>query len=123
MAVEAKRGCGYRKVGGLYLVCSGQGRSCGRLPLELVACPVCGGGVRQSRGWTWIEPSKLFEHTPCYENVFDCEQCPAGALEEMGRAGLIWVGKSHYKTPDHFNLESVTMGISRRIPAVLRKRV
>ena len=118
MAIEAKRGCGYRKVGGLYLVCNGRGQSCGRLPLELVPCPVCGGGVRQSRGWTWIEPKKLFEHTTCFENVYNCEACPAGALEKMERAGLIWIGKQHYKTPEHFNIEANSMGISRRITAV-----
>jgi hypothetical protein len=31
MAVEPKRGCGYRKVGGIYLVSGGEGRPCGPL--------------------------------------------------------------------------------------------
>jgi len=40
MAVEAKRGCGYRKVGGLYIVSGGQGISCHRLPMNIhvVSC-------------------------------------------------------------------------------------
>ena len=118
MAVEAKRGCGYRNVGGLYLVCEGKGRACGRMPLELKPCPTCGGGMRQSRGWQWIEPATLFEGTSCYTNVFDCNNCPAGNIDHIGRAGLIWIGKAHYPTPEHFNLEAKTMGISRRISAV-----
>jgi hypothetical protein len=33
MAIEARRGCGCRRVGGLYLVTFGQGRHCGKMPL------------------------------------------------------------------------------------------
>lgn len=36
MAVEARRGCGYRKAGGLYLVASGMGSPCHRLPIPLI---------------------------------------------------------------------------------------
>src|SRR5260370_22228167 len=41
MAVEAKRGCGYRKAGGLYLVGGGIGLPCDRLPYEIHECPCC----------------------------------------------------------------------------------
>lgn len=61
MAVETKRGCGYRKVGGLYLVGSGIGSPCDRLPFELTVCPCCSQGVKQSRGWTWIDVGKFFQ--------------------------------------------------------------
>lgn len=123
MAVEAKRGCGYRVVGGLYLVCDGKGRACGRFPIELKACPTCGGGVRQSRGWTWIEPANLFAETDCFRNLYNCDVCPLSDLSStqytgLERSGLIWIGKAHYPTPDHFDLEAETMGISRRISAV-----
>lgn len=59
MAAEAKRGCGYRKVGGLYLVAGKTGAACCKLPLPLTVCPCCGQGIKQTRGWTWVDPSKL----------------------------------------------------------------
>jgi hypothetical protein len=55
MAVEARRGCGYRKVGGLYLVGSGLGHGCDRLPIPLEICQCCGQGIKQTRGWTWVD--------------------------------------------------------------------
>ena len=36
MAIEAPRGCGYRKVGGLYMCGGGIPIHCDRLPYELV---------------------------------------------------------------------------------------
>ena len=59
MAVEAKRGCGYRKVNGTYLVGNAAGVPCDRLPLILEVCPTCSHGIKQSRGWTWVEPGAL----------------------------------------------------------------
>lgn len=53
MAIEAKRGCGFRKVGGTYLVSEGEGMPCDRLPIKLDVCPVCSHGFKRSRGWTW----------------------------------------------------------------------
>ena len=61
MAIEQKRGCGYRKVGGLYMVGGGIGVPCDRLPYELTVCPCCSQGVKQSRGWTWIDVAKFFQ--------------------------------------------------------------
>jgi hypothetical protein len=61
MAVEAKRGCGHRKVGGLYLVSGDTFVYCDRLPFKLDVCPCCGGGIKQARGTTWIQPLDLFE--------------------------------------------------------------
>ena len=59
MAVEAKRGCGYRKVGGLYLVSDGLGIPCDRLPITLEVCPCCGAGIKPARGWTWVDVPTL----------------------------------------------------------------
>lgn len=39
MAVETRRGCGYRKVGGIYLVCDGAGFRCDQLPVNLEVIP------------------------------------------------------------------------------------
>lgn len=60
MATEKKRGCGYRKIGGLYLVTDGGGSPCDRLPFELDVCPTCGGGIKPARGWSWFSPAGLF---------------------------------------------------------------
>ncbi len=61
VSIEGKRGCGYRKEGGLYLVGEGFSENCHRLPFELTVCPTCGNGVRPSRAWTWIDGVKLFK--------------------------------------------------------------
>src|SRR5207302_7622776 len=55
VAVEAKRGCGYRKIGGLYFVGGGRGVACDRLPIPLDICPTCGHGIKQTRGFTWVD--------------------------------------------------------------------
>lgn len=57
---EPRRGCGYRKEGGLYLVGGGLSAPCGRLPIPLTVCPVCNGGIHPARGWTWVSPRALF---------------------------------------------------------------
>lgn len=120
MAIEAKRGCGFRKVGGLYLIAPEPGRVCGRLPMPLVVCPACGAGIKPSRGWTWIDPAQLFAGAGCYFGP-SCHSCPAGLLaDDPGPAGLLWVGEQYYPTPAHFQAEAAAQGISRRIAAVPR---
>ena len=61
---EAKRGCGYRKAGpdgtGLYLMGEITWSVCERLPFPLTVCPCCGAGVKHTRAFRWIEPTKLF---------------------------------------------------------------
>lgn len=119
MAVEAKRGCGYRKIGGLYLVGSGRPIGCDRFPVILTICPTCSQGIKQSRGWTWVEVDGFLHgvHKNCKDD-FPCPLCMDP--REMGRAGLLWIGERFYKTPRHFNAEAAAMGISRRIHAVPR---
>jgi len=143
MAIEEKRGCGYRQVGGLYLVCPPIGFHCDRLPLPLHVCPVCGGGIKFSRGFTWIEPIKLFGRhetkiiaDPDMSGVFNrwnsntcecditCPVCvPSFAFDEsegrQGRAGLLWIGEKHY-SPESFSAEAAQLGISKRISAIPR---
>lgn len=138
MAVEAKRGCGYRKVGGLYMVGGGIGIPCDRLPFELSVCSCCGQGIKQARGWTWIDVGKLFQgphfvikqnpipavsaFVDVYRHLSPCECGPFCPLcktpESLGRAGLVWVGEKFYKTPAQFVNEGVAQGFSRRIKAV-----
>jgi len=120
MAVEAKRGCGFRKVGGLYLVGDRLGAPCCKLPIELKVCPICGGGVKQTRGWTWIDPRPWLKGA-CKESVAYALMCPAANGNKLGeKIGLLWIGTQFYPTSDHFAHEANTQGISRRITAVPR---
>lgn len=136
MAVEAKRGCGYRKVGGLYLVGSGQGIACDRLPIALEICPCCGQGIKQTRGWTWVDVDKLVggphlvesKHTlnktstgPAQVPCFCHPSCPlCHRPQDIGRAGLLWVGTQFYPSIEHFEAEARTLGVSRRLITVPR---
>jgi hypothetical protein len=118
MAIEARRGCGYRKVGGLYLVCDPSGFSCDRLPFNLLICPTCGQGIKFSRGWTWVFPYDLFKGD--HKNCHCPEECPVCHPIKMGRrAGLMWVGKAYY-TPGTFIQEAGKLGVSKRIHSVPR---
>lgn len=115
-SVEGKRGCGYRKEGGLYLVSAGMGRYCGALPIELSVCPTCHHGIHSARGWTWIDLSALAAVRGCTKSE-GCGDCPI-ADARIQKCGLIWVGGEFYPTPDSFSKEAHSMGISRRISAV-----
>jgi hypothetical protein len=123
MAVEAKRGCGYRKVGGLYLMDDGGGSPCCKMPIPLTVCPCCGGGIKQARGWTWVDAGKLFPDTRCAAGPMASVTCPAANPATMGKCGLIWIGESFYKRPVDFLNEAARMGISRRLPAIPRQFV
>lgn len=114
---EGKRGCGYRKGGGLYLVSGGITMPCGRLPIPLVKCPCCSQGIKPSRGWTWVDADKLAESKVC-GRASDCILCPLG--EPLGKAGLLWVGEKYYPTPGHFTAEAMASGVSRRLSQVPR---
>ncbi len=132
--IEHKRGCGFRKPGGLYMMADGLGRSCGRMPIILEICPTCGGGIKPSRGWTWIDGDAVLAKAPecrgargvkdlvhgvkVSTGFRDCSTCPMGGQPPVGRVGLLWIGGSFYKTPEDFAREAERMGVSRRIPAV-----
>lgn len=136
MAIEAKRGCGYRKINGIYLVGGGIGVPCDRLPILLDICSCCGQGIKQARGWTWVNVDKLIggPHITktSYSSDFlvrklETEFCPehrtcplCGRPQEIGRAGLLWIGESFYPTPQDFIREGIELGFSRRIRTVPR---
>lgn len=122
MASEARRGCGFRKIGGLYLVGPAWGSPCCKLPRELDVCPTCGAGIKQARGWTWIDAAAVFAGDCSGQNRdFDRTHfCPLAAPARLGRIGLLWIGARFYRTPAHFDLEAHSLGISRRISAVPR---
>jgi hypothetical protein len=126
IAHDSKRGCGWRKVGGLYLRCDDFGVPCGVLPLELKGCPTCAAmGLKcrtiPSRGFTWIDPSRLFDwksvacpHNPEYVGL--CRDCSMSMIARNEHCGLLWVGEKFYPTPEDFDKESRALGISRRLP-------
>ena len=120
MAIEGKRGCGYRKIGGLYLVGTGMAAVCHRLPFPLDVCPVCGAGIHFSRGFTWVEPRSLLGICP---TAGSCK-CPVDICPvyhpPAGRAGLLWVGQKYY-SPESFVREAEQMGVSKRIAQVPRE--
>ena len=131
MATEAKRGCGWRKVGGLYLVGSGAGVPCDRLPIPIEVCGCCGQGIKQTRGWTWVDMAGLVggDHkisvahgepavTPCGCTHGFCPICHNVAA--IGKAGLLWIGAQFYPTIEVFEAETKALGISRRITTVPR---
>lgn len=125
---DRERGCGWRKAGGLYLISGGVSAPCGLLPIELTTCPTCNCGIRQNRGWTWIDPVALRAGKPCRLNgsarhlfrgraIDDmCEGCPLNTI--TGRHGLLWIGAGYYKKPGDWTDEAIRQGVSRRIQAV-----
>jgi|HubBroStandDraft_2_1064218.scaffolds.fasta_scaffold00990_3 hypothetical protein len=142
MAIEAKRGCGYRKVGGLYLVGGGLSAPCDRMPYPLDRCRTCGGGVKFTRGHTWLQPDFFKPHTnvntaplrlapgesrPTNQELLtraiamsckDDSACPVCRnREDFGPHLLLWIGRGHY-SPDAFLKESRELGVSRRIAAL-----
>ncbi|MBA7555584.1 hypothetical protein ES705_48255 [subsurface metagenome] len=117
MAFELVRGCGYRKVGGLYL-CGGYiSAPCDRMPFALTVCPVCGQGLKVGRGFTQINPFQLWGiHLDCKDHIHPCFLCDP----QDEPAYIMLVGAGHYKTPGDFLEEAHDMGISKRIPFIPR---
>ena len=130
--LERIRGCGFRKLGATYVVGGQLTAPCGRLPYFVHACPTCGGGIRQSRGWTWVEPEKLLGDAPCRHRVVEsasgihhgCGTCvmadPGLMADDKGRCGLLWIGSGFYPTSESFVAEAASQGICRRIVQVPR---
>ena len=115
MAQEEMRGCGYRHVGGLYLCGEYISVPCDRLPHPLDVCPVCGGGIKVSRGFTKINPLRLFGvHQPCEDKWPGCFVCEP----KDEPAFIMGVGERYYKTPADFITEGARLGISKRIPFI-----
>ena len=137
MAHENKRGCGYREVGGMYLVGEYISIPCDRLPYPLDVCPVCGAGIKVGRGMTKINPMKLFDiHTITsqkevitggyYESTelqevtercgchYPCFMCDPAE----GPAYIMRVGEKYYPMPEDFINEGIIQGISKRIAQI-----
>lgn len=133
ISYEEARDCGFRKPSkdgvGIYLRGSNTGEDCERLPFPLETCPCCGGGFKYTRGFTWIDPMALlspYSEPKCTAILADDpferhhhEYCWLCNPELLGsKAGLIWIGEQHYKSPGQFIEEANRMGISRKIAAI-----
>jgi len=115
MAIEPRRLCGFRHVGGLYLCGSYISVLCDRLPYPLDTCPVCGTGIRVSRGFTRINAYRLFGiHNDCKDRLRPCFMCDP--RDEV--AFIMGVGEKFYKTPSDFLEEAHHLGVSKRIPFI-----
>lgn len=110
---EQERGCGYRKIGGAYLVGTGLAVACDALPLELMDCPCCGFSVPFSRNIIKIHGGYLAGRMKGHEcrDKFPCPICH-GKFE---RFYLMYVSQKVY-SPDTFKSEAVRQGVSKRIP-------
>lgn len=114
---DKRRGCGFRKAGGLYLTCPAIGAGCGKLPIPLTVCPTCNAGIKPSRGYTWVEADRLTALRACGFDTNYCLRCPL-ASNALGRAGLLWIGEKYYRRPEDWSREANEQGVSRRVPHV-----
>jgi len=122
MAIERPRLCGFRKVGALYLCGEGRSAHCDRLPYKLDVCPVCGAGVKLSRGFQWLDWEEYAgDHgSGCSCPITSPFTCPICHPEVQHQPYcLLWVGESYY-TMEEFAAEARLLGISKRIPQVPR---
>lgn len=135
MAAEQRRGCGFRKVHGLYLVGGMAWSQCDRLPFPLDVCPTYGHGIKVGRGMTGINPMALFGNHDkaiptfpgersiikmvCKDKVRPCMVCDPTTTP----AFIMLVGEKFYSTPQDFIVESLRMGISKRIAQIPRHLV
>lgn len=132
MAVEAKRGCGYRKAGGLYLVTSGLGEPCERLPILIGDCPCCKRpAVEQTRSFQWVDAQYILSFAKaCAFRPQHCTHCVicqpvllARDCEPADRFGLMWVGAEHYPTVESWYEEARRLGVSKRMATIPKELV
>ena len=117
--IEQKRLCGRRKPGGLYLMSGQTAAPCGRMPVPVETCPVCHGGIKPTRAWTWIDGDAFAATAPTCDRLGrPCATCPMAEPTDLGRCGLLWIGSKFYATPADYTAEVRLMGVSRRIPAL-----
>lgn len=127
---EGQRGCGYRKIGGLYLASDlGQQLVCDGLPLPLDPCGCCGFEPFPTRGLQRLRAGYIQflsdrKHEDLYSTKCSCPPaCPIcfpwgnADKEENLILGLMYVGASFY-TPESFIKEAIEMGVSKRIPEI-----
>lgn len=114
---QIKRGCGFRRIGGTYVVGEiptvsfNKSQICPNLPLNIPECPTCGHTIPFFRSIKKINPLELF--LPPVNKCKD-KNCPFCNIPGE-RAWIMWVGKKYYTT-DTFINEAITTGVSKRVP-------
>ena len=127
MPIEQKRGCGYRKVGSLYLIGGGMAVPCDALPLLLIPCETCGFELPFLRSIMMLK-SSFIGYLTKEHGLMDREgelkpctcssACPICFPENLGeKAGLMWVGNRYY-SPQAFIKEAISMGVSKKIATI-----
>jgi len=123
VSIEAKRQCGWRKVGAMYLVGSGMALPCDLLPLPITPCPTCHFTIPFTRGFLWVHRDYLYYRSEGhYYSEPGCKcghLCPiCYPLENIeDQAMLMWVGEKFY-SPSSFIREAQEMGVSKRIAEI-----
>lgn len=133
MAVEKRRGCGFRVVHGLYITSGPLSFTCDRLPIPTNLCKCCGNFVREFQGVQSFKPLELLgnhgvcemcekfprdgihecSHTNCTDPL-TCMACFPRPAPEETKDFMMWVGRSYY-TKDTFTAEAALLGVSKRI--------
>lgn len=115
--MEDERGCGWRKVGGAYLVGSGISGVCDALPIPLEPCSECDYVIPFSRAMQKIHigylASKLRDHV-CHDTFLGCPICHYAREKRIPHFYVMWVSKRYY-TPASFIQEAIRLGVSKRI--------
>ena len=122
MPIEPRRGCGYRRVGVLYLIGSGLAKPCPNMPLPLEPCPICGYTIPFYRDFMWVSKKLIAKLVEEYgDPEADDPGCPLCDAEnvDMERYGFMWVGRKFY-TPESFVEEAMRMGVSKAIKQIPR---
>ena len=122
MPIEPRRGCGYRRVGVLYLIGSGLAKPCPNMPLPLESCPICGFKPQFYRDFMWIAKSYIMKLVELYgDPEADDPGCPLcdPQANNQDRYGFMWVGRKFY-TPESFVEEAMRMGVSKAIKQIPR---
>jgi hypothetical protein len=120
MMIERKRGCGFRKIGAMYLIGSGLTVPCDRLPYKLDYCPTCGSGIHFQRAVQWVD---WLMYAGMHLIGFlkkDCgcnKLCPICHPEDEKKYAVMWVGAKYYTTQSFVD-EAQKLGVCKRIATV-----
>lgn len=108
MAIEPRRRCGYRKVGGMYIVGDMGRAECHRVPVGL--------RIKFFRGFKNINPLQEMNYCACYgsDHFKSCSICnpPHDDIH-----GLMFVGANNYDQKS-FLSEALRLGVSKRIASI-----
>ena len=100
MAVEQRRGCGFRRAGGLYVRGNVAGAAVDWLPFCIP--------FRQTRSLQWVTSEAL---------LATCADGGTSIFRSHRRIALCFVGAKHYSV-DSFVKEALAQGVSRRVSTI-----